>query len=284
MSDTWRFVILLDVLSSSCQAPESGGLSMKTILLTAVLLLAFPAFSQTGQTLEYKSGSATMEGYLAVPNTKRASHPAVLIVHDWMGLGDDVRQKADEMAAKGYIALAVDVYGKGQRPKNQNEAAEFAGKYKKDLKLFRERMNAALRALQNQRGVSKDQIVAFGYCFGGTAVLELARSGAAVKGVASFHGNLSTPQPADGKKIRGKVIAFHGAIDPYVPAEEVASFQKEMNDAKIDYELIAYGGAVHSFTNPKAGNDPSKGAAYNKLAAERSWKSFERFLDETIPL
>lgn len=255
---------------------------MKSVLI--LFLSIFSVSAMAGELFEYKSGKVTLEGYLATPETKRLNSPAVLIVHDWMGLSDQMKKKADEMAEKGYVALAVDVYGKGVRPKDGKEAGELAGKYKNDLRLLRERMSAALKVLKSQRGVDPKQVVAFGYCFGGTSVLELARSGADVAGIVSFHGGLATPKLTDAKNIKGKVLVLHGAIDPFVPVAEVDAFQKSMNDAKVDYQFIAYSGAVHSFTNPAAGNDIKAGAAYNKNADERSWKAFEQFLGEVAPL
>lgn len=256
---------------------------MKLIVLLCAL--SWTLVSSAGQSVDYKVGGKTFEGYLATPDTKRLNNPAVLIVPDWMGLGADAKKKADEMAAKGYVALAVDMYGKGVRPKNGKEAAPLAGALKKDVKEMRERISAALDVLKKQGPiVDKTKIVAFGYCFGGTTVLELARSGAPLAGFASFHGGLATPDPADAKKIKGRVLVMHGAIDPNVPPSEVEAFQKEMNEAKVDYTFVAYANAVHAFTSPAAGNDPKTGAAYNEKAAHRSWDEFERFLAETAPL
>ncbi|HRO67498.1 MAG TPA: dienelactone hydrolase family protein [Pseudobdellovibrionaceae bacterium] len=255
--------------------------------MKSVLILLFSVFSVAvfaGEPIEYKSGSTAMEGYLALPAAKRLNSPAVLIVHDWMGLSDMVKKKADEMAEKGYVALAVDIYGKGVRPKDAKEAGALAGKYKNDVKLLRERMTAALKVLKNQRGVDPKHVVAFGYCFGGTSVLELARTGAEVAGIVSFHGGLATPKLTDAKNIKGKVLVLHGALDPFVPPAEVEAFQKAMNEAKVDYQFIAYSGAVHAFTNPSAGSDLKAGTAYNKRADERSWKAFEQFLAEVAPL
>lgn len=255
---------------------------MKTILLS--LLLVAP-FARAGEAVAYKAGSTTLEGYLAMPETKRLNNPAVLIIHDWMGLRDQTKQKADQLAKMGYVALAVDMYGKGVHPKDAKEAGANAGKVKGDVKMMRQRIRAALEVLKKQgKRVDPSKIVAFGYCFGGTVALELARDGAPVAGVASFHGGLSTPNPADAKNIKGRVLVMHGAIDPNVPPAEVQAFQKEMNDAKVDYVFVAYANAVHAFTEPSAGSDVTKGVAYNEKADRRSWAEFERFLSETAPL
>jgi dienelactone hydrolase len=190
--------------------------------------------------------------------------------------------RAELLALRGYVALCSDVYGKGMRADNPKDAAALAGKYKDDRKLLRARINAALDFLRKQERVNSQQIAAIGYCFGGTTVLELARSGADVKGIVSFHGGLSTPTPADAKNIKCKVLACHGADDPFVPAEEVQAFEKEMRDAKVDWQFVAYGNAVHSFTDKSAGNDNSKGAAYNAQADLRSWREMKMFLDEVL--
>jgi dienelactone hydrolase len=181
------------------------------------------------------------------------------------------------LAELGYNVLVADVYGKGVRPQPP-AAGQEAGKYKKDRALLRARLTAALDVLKQDARTNAAQLAATGYCFGGTSVLELARSGADLKGVVSFHGGLDSPTPADGKNIKGKVLALHGADDPYVPAKDVAAFEKELKDAKVSYQLIKYPGAVHSFTHKEAGSDNSKGAAYNEAADKASWSEMKSFL------
>ena len=254
-----------------------------TRLLIAFLALALPAvaFAESqGGSIEYKDRDTVLEGYLAVPKEAETSRPGVLVVPDWMGLKDFDRQVADKLAGMGYVALAVDMYGKGVRPADSSQAAALAAKYKSDRKLMRERMHAALETLRKVKSVDHKHIAAIGYCFGGTAVLELARSGAPVAGVVSFHGGLETSTPQDAKNIKGKVLALHGADDPFVPPKEVAAFQDEMRSGQVDWQMNIYGKAVHSFTNPAAGTDNSKGAAYNENAAKRSWEAMKIFFNE----
>jgi dienelactone hydrolase len=184
------------------------------------------------------------------------------------------------LAQLGYVAFCADIYGKGVRPQNPQEAGVQAGKYKNDRQLLRARVNAGLDTLRRQPLVDPKHIAAIGYCFGGTTVIELARSGADVAGVVSFHGGLDSPTPADGKNIRCKVLVCHGADDPFEKPQDLAAFEGEMRDAKVDWQLIKYGGAVHSFTQPNAGNDNSKGAAYNEKADKRSWEAMKQFLAE----
>lgn len=232
------------------------------------------------QTVTYTQGGTTLEGFLAWDEASTARRPGVLVVHQWMGVTDNERMRAEMLAKLGYVALAVDVYGKGVRPTSTQEAGALAGKYKGDRALLRARLVAGLEELQRHPLVDTSRIAAIGYCFGGTAALELARSGANVAGVVSFHGALDTPTPADAKRIKGKVLVLHGADDPWVPSEQVLAFEREMRDAGVDWQLVAYGGAVHAFTQKEAGNDSSKGAAYNERADRRSWEAMRAFFAE----
>jgi dienelactone hydrolase len=259
---------------------------LRITLIALILLLATAINSQAAivtKTIEYKQGETVMEGYLAYDSAtpqKDAKLPGILIVHEWTGINDHIRQRAEMLAKLGYIAFAADIYGKGIRPATSAEAAKTAGAYKNDRPLMRARVAAGLETLKAQKLVDQQRIAAIGYCFGGTTVLELARSGADIKGFVSFHGGLSTPTPQDAKNIRGKVLVLHGADDPYVKAEEVAAFQNEMRTAGADWQFVSYGNAVHSFTNRAAGSDNSKGAAYNEKADTRSWEAMKIFFAE----
>jgi dienelactone hydrolase len=232
------------------------------------------------ETTEYKEGDTVMEGYLAYDDAIKGKRPGVMVVHEWTGLGPYVKRRAEELAKLGYIAFAADIYGKGVRPKDHEEAARVAGMYFKDRSLMRARAQASLQVLKNHKLTDKSRFSAIGYCFGGTTVLELARSGADISGVVSFHGNLSTPNPEDAKNIKAKVLVFHGAEDTFVPQEVVLAFQNEMRKAGVDWQMVIFGGAVHSFTVPEAGNDPSKGMAYNEKADKRSWEMMKIFFKE----
>ena len=233
------------------------------------------------QVVEYKDGDVTLEGVVAWDTTKAEKPvPGVLVVHQWMGLTDYEKTRCRQLAELGYVALAVDVYGKGIRPDTMQDAAKQAGIYKNDRELYRRRLNLGLQQLRAQTSVSTNQIVAIGYCFGGTGVLELARSGAEISGVVSFHGGLDSPEPEAGKKIKCKILVCHGADDPFVPAADIEAFKAELNRAKIDWQMDIYSGAVHSFTQPMAGNDNSRGAAYNEKADKRSWTAMKSFFGE----
>ncbi len=253
--------------------------------LTCLLIVAF-AISARGEVesmgVEYHDGDVTLEGYLAWDDAAEGPRPGVLVVHQWKGLGDYEKRRARALAELGYVAFAIDMYGKGIRPESAQEAGKQAGLFKNDRTLTRTRANAGLRFLQSSELVEGQPIAVMGYCFGGMVALELARSGAPVVGAVSFHGNFDTPDPADAKNIKGSILVLHGADDPHVPPEQVEAFQKEMRDAGVDWQLVAYGGAVHSFTDPGAGNDPSRGAAYNAAADRRSWKAMKAFFAEVF--
>ena len=231
------------------------------------------------ETVEYKQDDTTLEGYLAYDETVKGTRPGVLVVHDWMGCDSYAKTRADQLAKLGYVAFAADIYGKGVRPKNPREAGAQAAKYKGDRPLLRGRVNAALDVLKKQPQCDPKRVAAIGYCFGGTTVLELARSGADIAGVVTFHGGLDTPT-RDAKNIKCKVLICHGADDPYVPAADVAALQEEFRTAGVDWQMIYYSGAVHSFTRPDSGNDNSKGAAYNECADKRSWEAMKTFFAE----
>jgi dienelactone hydrolase len=250
-----------------------------SIIILILLAVNVQAEVRT-EVIEYKQGDAVLEGYLAYDDAVKGKRPSVLIVHEWMGVNNYVKKRAEQLAKLGYVAFAADIYGKGVRPKNSDEAAAESKKYKTDRQLMRDRVNAGLDVLKKHKLVDTKRTAAIGYCFGGTTVLELARGGADINGIVSFHGGLDSLNPNDAKNIKGKVLALHGGDDPFVPAEQVAAFQDEMRKANIDWHMVIYGGAVHSFTNPDAGNDNSKGAAYNEKADKRSWEDMKQFFNE----
>lgn len=252
----------------------------KLLLLLTLLMPALVQAAIETRSVEYRQGNTRLVGYLAFPKDVTGPLPGILVVHEWMGLNDYAKHRADQLAELGYIAFAADIYGDGKIAANREEAGKLAGSYKNDRPLLRARVAAGLATLKAQPGVAGDKIAAIGYCFGGTAVLELARSGADIAGVVSFHGGLDTPTSQDAKNIRAKVLALHGADDPYVPADQVAAFENEMRQAGVDWQLIVYSGAVHGFTNPANGTDNSKGAAYNALADARSWVAMQQFFNE----
>lgn len=259
--------------------------SSRFSLMCAAALLALgmsPARAEIKESaVEYNAGDVACEGWHVYDTAKEGKRPAVLIIHQWTGLSENEKMRARMLAELGYNVLAADIYGKGIRPQPP-AAGQEAGKYKGDRALYRARLTAALEVLQKDERTDASKIAAIGYCFGGTGVLELARSGAEVKGVVSFHGGLGSPTPQDAKSIKGEILVCHGADDPYVPAAEVEAFHKEMKDAGVKYEFIGYPGAVHAFTQKGAGNDNSKGAAYNAEADVKSWEAMKTFFAKVL--
>jgi dienelactone hydrolase len=257
---------------------------MKIKLALAFLLLSGISHADLhGKTIEYKEGKTVLEGYVVYDDAIQGVRPGMIVVHDWLGLSDFTRERADTLAKMGYIAFAADIYGKGIRPKDPKEAMAQVMLYKGDRALLRARMQAALDTLVAQPQTDPKRLAAMGYCFGGTAALELARAGAPLTGVITFHGGLDTPTPQDAKNIKAKVLVLAGGDDPHVPPEQVIAFEKEMRDAKVDWQLVSYGGAVHAFAVPSAGSDNSTGAAYNARADHRSWQAMKDFLAEIFP-
>lgn len=250
------------------------------LILLALSFSAEAGAEVNARIVEYRQGNTVLEGFLAYDTAGPSRKPGVLIVHEWTGVGPFVKERAEQLARLGYVAFAADIYGKGVRPSSPKDAAATAAIYKNDRALFRQRVKAGLEELRRQEGVDPGRTAAIGYCFGGTAVLELARSGADMKGVVSFHGGLDTPNPQDAKNIRAKVLVLHGADDPFVPPEQVKAFEDEMRAGNVDWQLVKYSKAVHSFTNPDAGNDNSRGAAYNADADRRSWENMKLFFKE----
>jgi dienelactone hydrolase len=258
---------------------------MKSLLISLALVMALGVTAHAkvkSQLVEYKDGDTVLEGYAAYDDAIKGKRPAVLVVHAWMGLDDNAKKRADMLAGLGYYAFAADIYGKGVRPKTPDEAGKLAGKYKSDRKLLRQRVNAGFAQMLKQPNVDAAKTAAIGYCFGGTTVLELARSGTQVGGIVTFHGGLDSPTPADGKNIKGKVLVLHGAADPHETPADYAAFHKELGDAKVDWQLVEYGGAVHCFTDQTAGTDTSKGCAYDPVADARSWAAMKAFFVEVF--
>lgn len=258
--------------------------TMRLLAFGVAMLIGVNAANAAVQTkvVEYKQGNAVLEGYLAWDDAVQGQRPGVLVVHEWTGLGDYAKVRARKLAEMGYVAFAIDIYGKGIRPKTPQEAAAQSGIYKKDRALLRARAQAGLDVLRGNSMCDCKRVAAIGYCFGGTCVLELARSGTDIASVVSFHGGLDTPTPADAKNIRCKVLVLHGGDDPHVPRKDVDAFEDEMRAGGVDWQLVIYGGAVHGFTNPASGNDKSRGAAYNAQADWRSWEAMKAFFAEVL--
>jgi dienelactone hydrolase len=231
------------------------------------------------QAVEYQHEGTALEGYLAYDEARTGKRPGVLIVPDFVGVTDYTRKRAEMLAELGYIGFVADVYGKSVRPASHQEALAEARKYRSNRPLLRARLAAGLDVLRGAPMLG-GRIGVIGYCFGGMAALELARSGADVAGTVCFHGNLDTPNPADAKNIKGAVLVLNGAADPMIPADTIAGFEKEMNAAKVDWQFVNYGGAMHAYTAWDVATDLDKGVAYDKTTDRRSWIAMHEFLKE----
>ncbi|MBS1704868.1 MAG: dienelactone hydrolase family protein [Armatimonadetes bacterium] len=225
---------------------------------------------------QYSFGGTNFEGYLARPHGATGKLPLVLIVHDWDGIGTYEQGRAKQVAELGYVAFCIDVYGRGVRPKDAKEAGAESGKYYSNANLFHERLQAGMSFALNQAGVDKTKVAAMGYCFGGSAVLEMARLNLPLKGVVSFHGGLTGPTTAK-QMIKPKILVLTGDADPMVPSKAVASFRAEMNDAKATYRIESYKGAGHAFTVPGSEKMGIKGVGYQKAADVASWAEMKKF-------
>lgn len=234
------------------------------------------------QTVDYKQGDTTLEGWLVYDDALQGKRPGVVVFPAYYGPSNDEKEDATRLAKLGYVAFVADVYGKGVRPNNPKDAGAEMGKYMKDRGLLRERAVAAYDQLRKNPMVNPSRIAAIGYCFGGAGALDLARSGAPLKITVTFHGVLTSPMPQDDNNIKGRVVALHGAADPIVNAQAQDAFKKEMTDAHVNWELVLYGGAVHAFTEKSSGNDPSKGAAYNANADKLSWEAMTQAFKDSL--
>ena len=229
--------------------------------------------------VEYEHGGASLEGFLACDDTDGGTKPAVMVVHAWGGRGQFECDKARVLAELGYVGFAADLYGKGVLGASVEENAGLMQPFLDDRAMLQSRLTASLETLRAQPETDNDRIAAIGYCFGGLCVLDLARIGTDINGVASFHGLFGAPGNTAGTKIKARVLALHGHEDPMVPVDAVVALEKELTEAGADWQIHVYGNALHAFTNPEA-NNPDLGAIYNKNADVRSWQTLLNFLDE----
>lgn len=262
--------------------------TMAKMLLCSVIitttLFALPALAAVeGKEVEYNAGETRLKGYLAWDNALKGKAPGVLVVHEWWGHNDYARKRARMLAELGYVALAVDMYGDGKQANHPKEAGAFAAAVTKTKGVSEARFNAAADFLKKQPQTDATRLAAIGYCFGGGIVLHMARSGADLKGVASFHGSLATDTPATAGAIKGRIFVANGAADSFTPPEVVGAFASEMAKAEVDFRFFNYADALHSFTNPDA-DDYAKRfdlpIAYNAEADRRSWDELKTFLRE----
>lgn len=264
---------------------------MKKLLCLIALVLAFStcltsADAATAKILakeiEYAEGDLKMKGFLVYPEVKKKVQlPAVLVVHEWWGHNDYARTRAKQLAKLGYVALAVDMFGEGKKAAHPDDAKKFAAEATQNFDVARARFNAALDFVRQQPQVDAGRIAAIGYCFGGGVVLNMARQGADLRGVASFHGSLAPARAAGKGAVKARIIVFNGADDAMIKPEQIEAFKKEMTDAGADFTFINYPRTKHSFSNPEAdryAKEFNLDLAYNKSADQKSWYELRRFL------
>lgn len=254
-------------------------------LLALVLVMALTSAAGAEivtRTIDYKHGDVELQGFLAYDDSIQGKRPGVLVVHEWWGHGDYVRDRARQLAELGYVAFALDMFGKGKLTDDPAQAGAWAGALYSDRQLLRDRAMAGLETLKAQEQVDPEKLAVMGYCFGGSVSLELARAGADIDAAISFHGGLKTTMPAQPGQVKASILILHGAADPLVPPEEVAAFQQEMHDAKADWVFVSYADAVHSFTSREADKRDMEGVGYNARADARSWRAMKDFLAEVF--
>jgi dienelactone hydrolase len=258
---------------------------MRTLitLLFLVICVTTANAEVSGTEVEYKAGDTLLKGYLAYDDAIKGARPGVLVVHEWWGHNEYGRKRARLLAAMGYTALAVDMYGDGKQASHPKDAGRFAGEVTKNMEVAEARFKAALTLLKKHSSVAQEQISALGYCFGGGIVLEMARRGMDLDLVASFHGSLGTSAPATPGKVKARLLVFNGAADPFVKPEQISGFKSEMDAAGVSYNFINYAGAKHSFTNPDATENGIKFGlplVYDLEADHLSWSATMKALQE----
>lgn len=252
------------------------------LVVPAILTLAWAApglAALKGEKVTYQQGATKLQGYLVYEDSYRAVRPGVLVVHEWWGLNDHARHRAEELAKEGYIALAVDMFGEGKTTTHPKEAGEWATAVRQNKQLGKDRFLAGYEFLKQHPLTLKDQMAAIGYCFGGSVVLAMAQEGVDLKGVVSFHGAFPAEKAASGA-FKAKVLVCHGADDPLITKEQIQQYQDNLRGAGADWQFMAYGGAKHSFTNPNADKVGVPALGYNKSADQRSWKLMLSFFEE----
>ena len=233
--------------------------------------------------IDYRCEAVNLRGYLAFDETATAPRPGVLVFHEGLGLGDFAMARARKVAELGYVALAADMFGDRRQARNLREVADLVGGLRNDPQTLRARGRAALATLAALPQVDANRLAAIGFCFGGSVVLELARDGADLAAVVSFHGVLTTKAPAVAGNVRARVLVCTGADDPLAPPEQVRAFEDEMRAAAVrDWQVISYGNTLHGFTNPAADGSMMRTAVYSEQADRRSWAAMRGLLEEAF--
>ena len=254
-------------------------------LATAVVLLSLSPNSATVKTreIEYRQGETALQGFVAWDDAARGRRPGVLVVHEWWGLNEHARNQARRLAEAGYVGFALDMYGKGKVTTHPQDAQALVSEVTKDPAVLAARFNAALEQLKRDPHVDTTRIAAIGYCFGGAVVLGMARAGADLAAVVTFHGALATTSPAQPGKVKARVLVLAGGADPFVPPEQLEAFKREMQAAGARFEVTTYPGAKHGFTNPDAAQYGMPQLAYDAAADRESWAAMLKLFKEIWP-
>jgi dienelactone hydrolase len=259
-------------------------LLIKLSVITLVLGMVGIATAETkvlGKGVEYSAQGVVMKGYLAYDENIKGKRPGVLVIHEWWGLNDYARKRARMLAELGYTGLAVDMYGEGKTAMHPDDAGKFSSELMKNFDVAKTRFMAAMDFLKRQATVDPTRMAAIGYCFGGGVVLNMARQGVDLKGVASFHGSLNAVKPAQAGNVKAKILVLHGGDDKFIPTEQIEAFKQEMKSSGVDFQFFSYPGVLHSFTNPEAdalGKKFNMAIAYNADADRKSWDELKKFL------
>jgi dienelactone hydrolase len=232
--------------------------------------------------ISYEFGGVTFKGHLAWNDAVTGKRPGVLVVHEWWGLNDYARKRAEQLAGLGYVAFACDMYGEGKSTEHPKEAGEFAGAVRKDVQVWRGRAQAALEVLKKQEQVDSSKLAAIGYCFGGSTAMQLAYTGADLKAIATFHAGLVVPTAEEAKAVKAKMLICHGAADKFIPEETAVKFRAALEEGKVDYTMVYFGEAQHSFTVKGIDEKHVDGLAYNAEADQRSWAYMRLLFDEVF--
>jgi len=257
---------------------------MKTQTLLAALffLAANTNAAVKTKVVDYKQGNTPLQGFLAWDDAAKGKRPGILVIHEWWGHNQHARNQATRLAEAGYVAFALDLFGKGKVTTHPKEAQAFAAEAAKDPKTVDARFKAALDILKQNPHVDVSRMGAVGYCFGGGVLLNEVRHGADLQAVAIFHGALKTAEPAKPGSIKPRILVLTGEADPMVPPEQVEAFRKEMTEAGAKFEIVSYPGAKHAFTNPDAGKAGMDALAYNAEADKKSWAEMQRMFKQVF--
>jgi dienelactone hydrolase len=256
----------------------------KVALAVAALVLGCSTASAAikTETVNYKVGDKTFKGVLAYDDAVQGKRPGILVVHEFWGLNEYARKRAEQLAGMGYVAFACDMYGDGKVADHPKDASAMAGEVRKSQKEWLARANAGLKVLRDNARVDGNKLAVIGYCFGGSTALTLANSGADIKAAVSFHGALPVPTETEAKGVKAKILICHGSADPLIPEDTIQKMRSVYDKAGTDYAMIFFGGAVHSFTVPEADTKKMKGVGYNAAADRRSWAAMQALFSEVF--